>query len=140
VTSEGKEDLYNITAITQLTNASGVYKMFSSDKLSSDVLTGLFGPNHVVEYVKFWGGPHGGATPDYRGTGVAHDFLLYDGAVGIEGHTRAGALYYPSAMEQSSLACMELSALGARAVAKLIARRLGLVEARAAGDSGGDEL
>jgi len=126
MTAAGKASTHNITAITQLTKTPGVYKMFSNDKLPADVLTNLFGPGHRLEYVKFWGGPHGGATPDYRGQGTAHDFLLYDGAA--MGMGDGGALYYPSAMEQSSLACMELSAVGAKAVAKLVARRLGLVQ------------
>ena len=103
MTSDGKASVHNITAITQV-KSTGVYKLFSNDKLSDEVLTSLFGPGHVVEYVKLWG-----ATPDYQGKGAAQDFVLYDGAIGaeIEGHTRAGVVYYPSAMEQSSLACIE---------------------------------
>ena len=63
------------------------------------------------------------------GPGSLTNFLLFDGAVGLEGEARySGALYYPSAMEQSSLASMEISAVGARAVAKLVARRIGLIE------------
>ena len=81
-------------------------------------------------YVKVWGGPHGGATPDYQGKGDTAKFLLYDGAVGFKGHTSSGALYYPVAMEQSSLASMEIAAIGAKAVAKLVAERVGLVERR----------
>ena len=79
-----------------------------------------------TEYVKVWGGPHGGATPDYQGQGVATNFLgSADGDA-----DDSGALYYPNAMEQTSLACMEMSmsAIGARAVSKLLARRLGLIE------------
>jgi len=90
----------------------------------------LFGSNHKVEYVQFWGGPHGGATPDYQGQGLATNFLLYDGATGFSGVTSSGALYYPVAMEQSSLACMEIAATGAKAVAKLVAERVGLLERR----------
>lgn len=107
MTSSGKESLQNVTAITQLKSSTGVYKMFSNDKLSKENLAKLFGDGVQLEYVKFWGGPHGGATPDYQGKGVAHDFMLYDGALGLEGHTKSGGLFYPSAMEQSSLACME---------------------------------
>jgi prenylcysteine oxidase/farnesylcysteine lyase len=126
-TKKGKNSFHNITAITQIKSSTGVYKVFSNEKLDDAVLTTLFGPHKKVEYVKLWGGPYGGATPQYRGDGNALPFLLYDGAINLEGHTTAGALYYPSTMEQSSLACMELSAIGAKAVAKLIAKRLGLI-------------
>lgn len=127
MTDQGKSRTFNMTSITQV-SSNGVYKMFSDDKLSPETLTKLFGPQHRVEYVKLWGGPHGGATPNYQGQGTAPGFLLFDGTNSIEGDHKAGALYYPSAMEQSSLACMELSAIGAKAVAKLIALRLGLVK------------
>ena len=69
-----------------------------------------------------------GATPNYQGSGTPLGFLLYDGAVGFEGHTKSGGVYYPNAMEQSSLSCMEICAVGARAVAKLVARRLDLIQ------------
>ena len=70
----------------------------------------------------------GGATPNYLGgQGYTTDFLLYDGATGFEGHSSSGALYYPNAMEQSSLSSMEISAVGAKAVAKLIAKRLNMI-------------
>ena len=68
-----------------------------------------------------------GATPDYRGRGDATDFLLYDGATGFSGHTDGAALYYPNAMELT-FACIELSAMGAKAVAKLAAKRLGWIK------------
>ena len=86
-----------------------------------------------------WGGPHGGATPDYRGEGNSVQYLLYDGASGLEGHTRSGGLYYPNAIE-SALACMEASAIGAKSVAKLVAKRLGLVVPTKEGSKKGDEL
>jgi hypothetical protein len=124
----GKASLYNITAMTQITK-SGVYKVFSDNPLTESAKIELFGPDHATEYVKIWGGPHGGATPDYQGGGQSTSFLLYDGAHGLGGHTTSGALYYPNAMETSSLACMEICATGAKAVAKLIAQRLGLVKA-----------
>jgi len=73
------------------------------------------------------GGRHGGATPDYQGTGDSTKYLLYDGATGFSGHTTSGALYYPNAMELT-FACVELSAMGAKAVSKLIAKRLSWVE------------
>jgi len=141
MTSDGKQNVYNITAISQITASSGVYKIFSNNNLPTEALDKLFGPNHVVEYVKMWGGPWGGATPDYRGQGTAANFLLYDGATGLDGHTNAGALYYTVAMEQSSLACMELAAIGAKAVSKLVARRLGLLKpAKTTTTIGSDEL
>jgi len=129
MTNAGKAALHGITAITQISSA-GVYKIFSSDKLDASVLVQLFGPGNMVEFVKLWGGPHGGATPDYQGQGTATNFLLYDAAVGLKGHTFSGALYYTSAMEQSSLSCMELCAVGAKAVAKLVAQRVGLINSR----------
>jgi len=129
-TAEGKAATYNITGITQISSENGVYKVFSNDKLSNAALSLLFGSNHKVEYVEFWGGPHGGATPDYQGQGLATNFLLYDGATGFSGVTSSGALYYPVAMEQSSLASMETAATGAKAVAKLVAERVGLLEKR----------
>ena len=45
----------------------------------------------------------------------------------FHGHTTSGALYYPNAMELT-FACIELSAMGAKAVAKLVARRLEWIE------------
>lgn len=139
-TSKGKAEKYNITVITQLSASAGLFKVFSNNKLDNSVLTKIFGPHHTVEYVKFWGGPHGGATPDYQGDGQAPGFVLWDGAKGIEGYSTSGALYYPSAMEQSTLASMELCAIGAKAVAKLVARRLGLVKVVEAEEEAHDEL
>jgi hypothetical protein len=130
MTVAGKTATYNITSITQITSSSGIYKMFSNNELSKEALTTLFGPDVKTEYVKVWGGPHGGATPDYQGEGVSTNFLLYDGAVGFSGHTSSGALYYPPAMEQSTLSCMEIAAIGAKAVAKLVSERVGLLERR----------
>ena len=133
MTVQGKQSLYNITAITQLHAREGVYKIFSDAPLPSEALMHLFGPHYWVEFVKAWTGPHGGATPDYRGTTTHEHFILYDGAPrgtdSVAGSQLGvgGALYYPNAMEQSGLACMELAAIGAKAVAKLIARRLGLI-------------
>jgi hypothetical protein len=129
MTVQGKKSTFNITAITQI-SSSGVYKTFSDEVLPNDVLTKLFGSQHVVEYTKTWGGEHGGATPDYQGHGVATSFLLYDGATGFSGHTNSGALYYTSSMEQSSLSSMEICAIGAKAVAKLVAERVRLIERR----------
>lgn len=129
MTANGKSATHNITAITQISN-TGVYKVFSNEILPSETLTQLFGSDYGIEFVKVWGGQHGGATPDYQGQGDAASFLLYDGAVGFSGHTSSGALYYPVALEQSSLACMEIAAVGAKAVAKLVAERVRLLERR----------
>jgi prenylcysteine oxidase/farnesylcysteine lyase len=129
MTVAGKTSTFNITAITQI-SSSGVYKTFSDDELPDEVLTKLFGSQYVVVYTKKWGGNHGGATPDYQGHGVATSFLLYDGATGFSGHTSSGALYYTSPMEQSSLSSMEICAIGAKAVAKLVAERVRLLQRR----------
>jgi prenylcysteine oxidase / farnesylcysteine lyase len=129
MTIKGKSATYNITAITQI-SSSGVYKIFSDERLSDRILQELFGTECLIEYVAFWGGRHGGATPDYHGQGTTTNFLLYDGAVGFSGHTSSGALYYPIAMEQSTLASLEIAATGAKAVAKLIAARVGLIAKR----------
>lgn len=123
---KGKASNHNITTITQL--GDGLYKVFSDEELPASVLNELFGASHERAFVQLWGGPHGGATPSYNGSGENTPFLLYDGADGLLGHTSSGAIYYPLAMEQSSLACIEVAATGAKAVAKLIAERLELIE------------
>ena len=108
MTTKGKAIEHNITSIAQIDH--DVYKLFSNNKLSRDVLETYFGSTVKVEYVKIWGGPYGGATPDYQGQGITTDFLLYDGATGLHGAVGdsdssgrvvrgAGALYYPNAME-----------------------------------------
>jgi prenylcysteine oxidase/farnesylcysteine lyase len=123
MTPQGKALEHNVTAISQISSQAGLYKVFSSQPLTQDVLASFFGPSVKVEFEKMWGGPHGGATPDYQGKGDTTGFLLYDGATGFHGHTKSGALYYPNALELT-LACTETSAMGAKAVAKLIAHRL----------------
>jgi prenylcysteine oxidase/farnesylcysteine lyase len=123
MTPKGKAAEFNVTAIAQIASQDGLYKVFSSQPLTQETLELFFGPSVTVEYEKIWGGPHGGATPQYLGRGETTGFLLYDGATGFHGHTKSGALYYPSALELT-FACIELSAMGAKAVAKLIAKRL----------------
>jgi Prenylcysteine lyase len=86
-----------------------------------------------------WGGKHGGATPDYQGQGTTVKYLLYDAATGLEGHTKKGALYYPNAIE-TALACIEASAVGAKSVAKLLARRFGWLELAVNKVHDGEEL
>jgi prenylcysteine oxidase/farnesylcysteine lyase len=128
MTPRGKASEYNVTSIAQISSKDGLYKVFSSQPLPKEALESFFGPAVKVEYEKIWGSAHGGATPDYdkiRASGDAQGvpFLLYDGATGFHGHTKSGALYYPNSMELT-FACIELSAMGAKAVAKLIAKRL----------------
>jgi hypothetical protein len=139
MTEEGKAQFYGITAIAQITAESGIYKVFSSNVLGDNILSTLFGKLHKVEVVKIWGGPHGGATPDYQGNGLTIDFLLYDAGKGTKGHSEGAALYYPNAIE-TSMACMELSAIGAKSVSKLVAKRLGLVIPHNETKFSGDEL
>ena len=126
MTEHGKAQEHGITAISQMTTTSGAYKVFSSNELSNERLATLFGATHKLEFVKVWGGPHGGATPDYQGNGRTINYQLYDAGKGLKGHSEGSALYYTNAIE-SSMACMELSAMGAKSVAKLVAKRLGLV-------------
>ncbi|CAJ1947229.1 unnamed protein product [Cylindrotheca closterium] len=126
-TEKGKAAEHNITSIAQISPKDGLYKIFSSEPLTLDLFQKIFGSSVTIEYEKIWGGEHGGATPDYQGTGDSTEFLLYDGATGFSGHTTSGGLYYPNSLELS-FACIELSAMGAKAVAKLIAKRLGWVE------------
>jgi len=125
VTENGKRAERNITAVVQV-SSNRVYKVFSSERLDEETLKDLFGKDYTIEHVKVWGGPHGGATPDYRGQGQTMDYLLYDSGLGLEGHT-GGALFYANAIE-ASFACMELSAIGAKSVAKLAARHLKLID------------
>lgn len=122
-TRKGKAAEYNVTAISQVSLKDSLYKVFSSQPLSIEALQLFFGPSVEVEYEKIWGGTDGGATPDYRGKGDTTNFLLYDGATGFSGHTNTGALYYPNSMELT-FACIEACAMGAKAVAKLVAKRL----------------
>jgi hypothetical protein len=132
MTAKGMEAEHNVTAIIQLSPKDGIdddgnlgrlYKVYSSEPLSMDMLQTYFGPQAQVAFQKVWGGPHGGMVPDYQGQGLTTDFLLYDGATGLHGHTHAGALYFPNALE-ASFSNMETCAMGAKAVAKLIAKRM----------------
>jgi hypothetical protein len=123
------------------------YKIISSQSLSFGTVQKLFGSDVIIELEYQW---ENTAAPDYRaGDGgkrrrrrrqqqqqqiydddddddgmVSTDFLLYDGATGFHGHTKAGALYYPRAMELT-VSNVETQAMGAKAVANLIAHRLG---------------
>eukprot|EP00978_Attheya_sp_CCMP212_P011962 scaffold29674_cov51-Attheya_sp.AAC.2 len=131
VTERGKQ-LHGITAITEVT-PDGVYKMFSSERLSENDLSAMFGSGNIVEAVKVWGGRKGGATPNYNGGGnasIASNFLLYESGQGIE---EGPALYYINAIE-AAVSCMEFSAIGAKSVAKLVAKRLKLIEYSSPGE------
>ena len=133
MTAKGMEAEHNVTAIFQLfsnNNDNGsddsdgmLYKVYSSEPLTMDVWQTYFGKKVKVAFQKVWGGTHGGMVPDYQGQGQTTDFLLYDGATGLRGHTNAGALYFPNALE-ASFSNMETCAMGAKAVAKLIAKRM----------------
>ena len=138
-TEKGKEH-ENVFTITHLTS-DGVFKVFSQTELSLDDIANMFGPGAKIEFVQTWGGKHGGATPNFDGGGDASapaPFLLYDGGKLTEGHGFGPALYYANAME-SAVAAVEISAIGAKAVAKLCAARLELIAPRQ-NSLGGDEL
>ena len=132
MTAQGQSTTYNITAITLI--AKGIYKVFSNQPLELTIIHQIFGTSASIEYEHVWGGMYGGATPDYQAyqkdSSNTTNFLLYDGAFGLHGHTKSGALYYTNTMEQTALSCMEISAIGAKAVAKLIAERVGLLQER----------
>ena len=100
MTSKGKELTNNITAIAQIGYVDDqIYKIFSNDKLSLDMLQTYFGESVSIEYVKVWGGQYGGATPNYLGQGITTNFLLYDGTTGHSTPKGTGGLYYPNSME-----------------------------------------
>ena len=127
-TVKGKEET-DISSIGQI--APNIFKIFSSNSLPEDKLFSIFGADVKVEYVKVWGNKNGGATPDFNGgdSSLSTQFLLYDGGNGVSGLDDEGsALYYINSME-SAVSAIEISAIGALAVSKLIARRLGLLQA-----------
>jgi hypothetical protein len=137
VTQKGRDDL-NISSISQITD--GIYKVFSSQKLTNETVVELFGEKAIVEIVKLWGTKEGGATPAFNGGGESSfstNFKLYDGGHGAGAFDEGSALYYTNAME-SAVSAIEISALGSRFVSKLIARRLGMIEVH--GDQVGNEL
>lgn len=137
MTQDGRESEGNITAIAQITS-DGVYKIFSSNELKEETLSRLFGDGYIVEYVKVWGGEWGGATPNYRGQGKTVKYTLYDSSAQVDGFV-GSVLYYPNAIE-ASFACMELSAIGAKSVARLAAKRLGLLTPQDIRQTQSDEL
>jgi len=122
-TEKGREET-GISSIGQIT--ASVFKIFSSNKLTDDTVSMLFGRNAIIEEEKVWGGRDGGATPAFNGGGessYSSRFNLYDGGHG----TSSSTLYYTNAME-SSVSAIEISAIGSKFVSKLIAQRFGLIE------------
>lgn len=129
-----------ITTLTILSKEKGLMKTFSSETLDLEKRNNIFGLNHVVEYVQVWGGEengkYGGATPTFDGgrNSESLPYLIYDGATHWgKGNLGDGpALYYVNAIE-SAVAAIEISAIGAKSTAKLVARRLGLIRPRNGG-------
>jgi prenylcysteine oxidase/farnesylcysteine lyase len=132
-----------ISSISQIHSKSGtvpgVFKMFSSEPMEVADLTKIFGASVQVEHVQTWGGgPYGGAYPTFDGGAqeASHSlpFLLYDGAENLKGRNvgttltlpDGPGLYYVNGME-AAVAAIEISAIGAKAVAKLVAQRLGFL-------------
>ncbi|KAG7345220.1 prenylcysteine lyase [Nitzschia inconspicua] len=131
MTSSGRTNEFNVTNIARINQ--NVYKITSSQPLSIEILRRFFGYT-----VKVLEETSSDIAPDYQGDGIATPFLLYDGSTGFQGHTKAGALYYPRAMELT-VSNIEMKAIGAKAVAKLIANRLVWIETTKS-SYGGDEL
>jgi len=129
MTAAGKFKEHNVTGIFRIPPSDGtaeddgaIYKICSSQHLSLDILRKFFGSSVEIEVEHEW---H--IAPDYQGRGTSTDFMIYDGATGFQGHTKAGALYYPHALDLA-FSTLESQAMGARAVAKLIAKRLEWIE------------
>ena len=136
VSEQGKL-LGGITTLTILSAEKKLVKTFSTEPLDRETLNIIFGPHHVVEYVQLWGGGdnskfsmYGGATPSFLGgqNSESLPYLLYDGAAHW-GKSTGPALYYVNAIE-SAVAAIEISAIGAKSTAKLVARRVGLITPR----------
>jgi prenylcysteine oxidase/farnesylcysteine lyase len=144
--SERGKLIEGITTLSILSIEKGLVKTFSSEVLDVNYRNILFGVDHILEYVQVWGGgehgKNGGATPNFGGGLNAESlpFLIYDGAehYGKGNPIHGPALYYSNAIE-SAVAAMEISALGAKSTAKLVARRLGLIRPKEGG-AARDEL
>jgi len=148
-TESGRNETMGLISSIAETGPDGMYKLFSHDVLTADVVSDLFGTDAIVDRVKIWGGQEGGATPDFEGGkgNVPPPFLLYDG--GRHGTTTGGGgnelslepslLYYVNAME-TSVTAIEISAIGAEAVAKQVALKMELMEeSPVVGRGGSDE-
>ena len=132
--SERGKMLEGITTLRIMSIETGLIKIFSTEELSLEQRNTMFGSHHIIEYVQIWGGGDnrehsrtGGATPNFAGgrNSESLPFLLYDSSKHWS-KSDGAALYYVNAIE-SSVAAIEISAIGAKSVAKLVARRLGLV-------------
>jgi hypothetical protein len=140
-TQNGQKALHGINAIRKL-GLDGVYKIFSSTSLDQFFLQTLFGTGVTVEYAQLWGGIHGGATPNFNGGKLVDSppFLLFDSAMHGDSTDFAGStLYYLNGME-TAVSAMEISAIGAKAVAKMIASRYGFLHPAAVGNIIAEEL
>ena len=139
MTATGHMNEHNITGIYEIkdegpqSSAGTYYKICASQPLSMSILQKLFGAKVEVVAQNAWD-----VAPDFRGEGSSVPFLIYDGATGFHGHTRAGALYYARALEHT-LPTIEAQAMSALSVAKLIAERLDWFE-RKTDSFMGDEL
>jgi len=138
-TEEGRNQT-GISSVAQITR--DVYKVFSSTELLEEQVREMFGEKAYIEHTKVWGGPRGGATPDFSGAGEASrstQFLLYNGGGQDDEYegpsSESAAIYYTNAME-SAVSAIEIAAIGSKSVAKLIARRLGLVNPKSASATG----
>ena len=128
--SKRGRDNMKLNGVTKLTR-DGKFKMFSTETLDVEQIELVFGKSARIEYVKEWGDTNGGATPDFNGgkgtSSVSAQFLLYDGGHDVGGDgDNSHALYYVSAME-SAVSAIEISAIGAKSIAKHLAVRLGLI-------------
>jgi hypothetical protein len=97
----------------------------------------IFGALVQVEHVQTWDGPYGGAYPifddGYHDASPSLPLLLYDGAENLKGRNvgtltlpDGPELYYVNGME-AAVAAIEISAIGAKAVTKLVSQRLGFL-------------
>jgi len=160
--SERGKSFEGITTLTILSIEKGLMKTFSSKVLDVEKRNAIFGVHHVVEYVQVWGNgegenekSYGGATPSFEGgrhSKSSLPYLLYDGSEhwgkgnnnpqssSFDNSNNGGpALYYVNAIE-SAVAAIEISAIGAKSVSKLVARRLGLIRPKDDRGAGHDEL
>jgi hypothetical protein len=115
VSETGQATLYGISSISQL--APEVFRVVSIDVLEEEARIDLFGSGHVVESVHVgWTSPLGSSTD------LGFGFVLFEAE-------ESRKIYYPNALEDSSFASTETSAMGAKAVAKLMAHHLDLLPA-----------
>jgi len=117
--TEGGAEKEMMTTIRHIKD--GIYKLFSPDVLPMETLQRAFGSDVQVIETKVWGGPNGGAYPSFGGGGeacVAPPFLIH--------RSDQSALYYINGIE-AAVASVEISAIGAMTVAKLVSKRLGLI-------------